>query len=159
MNADLIARGLSPFAPERAAPQAGRIALERIRTLAHRGGDFAFETTLSGRTYAPVLRDMSSRGYTVHICYVWIASLDLALRRIALRVRAGGHDIPEQTARRRFAKSARNLFQLYVPLADSWLIFDNSGERPRLIAYERSGIRKVLDPGQFERLLRLAEES
>jgi predicted ABC-type ATPase len=113
VNADLIAGGLSPFAPERAAILGGRLMLEQIHSLAERGLDFGFETTLSGKTYVKLLRDMKKRGYLIHILFLWITNVELALERIELRVRNGGHHIPETIVRRRFSRSLSNFFRFY----------------------------------------------
>ena len=153
VNVDLIASGLSPFAPERAAIHAGRLMLEQIHSLASHGVDFGFETTLSGRTYVKLLKEMKKRKYLVHIFFLWISGVELALERIRLRVRNGGHPIPEATVRRRFARSLTNFLHVYKPLADSWTIFDNSGDVPRIIAFEESGKVEILDPSVFNILL------
>ncbi len=158
LNADMIAAGLSPFAPERSAMQAGRILLERMKTLADQRREFAFETTLSGRTYVRILRDMKETGYAVHMVYVWVSNVELSLERITTRVRSGGHDIPDDVARRRFTKSLRNLFHVYMPLLDSWRIVDNSGSSPRLVASEYGGDRNIYDGNLFEDLVTLAEQ-
>jgi predicted ABC-type ATPase len=127
--------------------------LEQIHSLASRGVDFGFETTLSGRTYVKLLREMEKRKYLVHIFFLWISDVELALERIRLRVRNGGHPIPEATVRRRFARSLTNFLHVYKPLADSWTIFDNSGDVPRIIAFEESGKVEILDPSVFNILL------
>jgi predicted ABC-type ATPase len=126
VNADTIARGLSELDPERQAFAAGRIMLRHIGDLAAAHRDFAFETTLASRTFAPSLRRLIRDGYRVHITYVSLLSPDLAVKRVHLRVRAGGHNIPEATIRRRFGRSVSNLFDLYLPLAATWEILDNS---------------------------------
>ncbi len=145
VNVDLIANGISPFGPERAALRAGRIMLEQIHSLAERGVDFGFETTLSGRTYVKLLHEMKRRGYLIHIFFLWISDVELALERIKLRVRNGGHPIPEGVVRRRFGRSLPNFLRVYKPLADSWTIFDNSGDVPKMIAIEESGKIEILD--------------
>lgn len=132
-NADLMAAGLSPFRPESVAVQAGRLMLERLRVLAASGEDFALESTLASRSFAPFLRSCRERGYRVHLLYVWLSSPELAVERVAARVLAGGHDIPENVVRRRYEASRRNLTKLYLPLADEWRVFDNSRE-PKLVA-------------------------
>jgi predicted ABC-type ATPase len=149
VNADFIAGGLSPFAPERAAIHAGRLMLEQIHSLAKRSLDFGFETTLSGKTYMKLLQGMKEGGYLVHIFFLWINDVKLALERIKLRVRNGGHAIPETTIRRRFGRSLTNFLRVYKPLADSWTIFDNSGDVPKMIAFEESGKIEILDPDLF----------
>jgi len=158
VNADLIAGGLSPFAPERAAILGGRLMLEQIHSLAERGLDFGFETTLSGKTYVKLLRDMKKRGYLIHILFLWITNVELALERIELRVRNGGHHIPETIVRRRFSRSLSNFFRFYQPLADSWAIFDNSGDVPKMIAFEESGRLEILDQDVFAILLKYKEK-
>ena len=154
VNVDLIASGISPFDPERAALRAGRIMLEQIHSLAKRRLDFGFETTLSGRAYVKLLREMKKRGYLIHIFFLWISDVELALERIRLRVRNGGHHIPEVIVRRRFGRSLPNFLRVYKPLADSWTIFDNSGDVPKMIAIEESGKIEILDPDLFNILLR-----
>jgi predicted ABC-type ATPase len=154
VNADFIAGGLSPFAPERAAIHAGRLVLEQIHSLVERGVDFGFETTLSGKTYVKVLEEVNKRGYLIHIFFLWISDVELALERIRLRVRNGGHHIPEDVVRRRFIRSLPNFLRIYKPLANSWVIFDNSGDIPRMIAFEESGKIEILDPDLFNILLK-----
>lgn len=158
VNADFIAGGLSPFAPERAAIHAGRLMLEQINSLAKRGLDFGFETTLSGKTYIKLLQDMKKRGYLIHIFFLWIPNVELAIERIQLRVRNGGHHIPEAIVRRRFCRSLPNFIHFYKPLADSWTIFDNSGDIPQMIVFEESGKIEILDQDLFNILLKCKEE-
>ena len=157
VNADLIAGGLSPFAPERAAILGGRLMLEQIHSLAERGLDFGFETTLSGKTYVKLLQDMRKGRYLIHIFFLWITNVKLALERIELRIRNGGHHIPESIVRRRFDRSLPNFLHFYKPLADSWAIFDNSGDAPKMIAFEESGKLEILDPDLFDILLKYKE--
>ena len=153
VNVDLIANGISPFDPERAALRAGRIMLEQIHSLAERSVDFGFETTLSGKAYVKLLQKMKKGGYLIHIFYLWISDVELALERIRLRVRNGGHHIPEAIVRRRFGRSLPNFLRVYKPLADSWTIFDNSGDVPQMIAFKESGKLEILDPNLFNILL------
>jgi len=135
VNADTIAGGLSAFRPDSVAIPAGRAMLERIRHLAEAQADFAFETTLASRTFAPWLVRLKRSGYHVHVLFLWLESADLAVDRVAARVRLGGHDVPEGTVRRRYKRGLRNLFGLYIPLADSWQVFNNSrAGRPELVA-------------------------
>jgi predicted ABC-type ATPase len=152
INADLIAGGLSPFVPERAAIQAGRIMMERIRSLSAQRRDFGFETTLSGKTYVKLIRDLRRRGYRIHLFFLWLASTDLAIERIAERVRQGGHYIPDAVVRRRFDKGLFNFLHLYQPLFDSWTIFDNSKDTPKLIAFKESGELYIIDSEVFGKL-------
>jgi len=154
VNVDLIASGLAPFDPERATLKAGRIMLEQIHSLSKRSADFGFESTLSGRAYMKLLQEMKETGYLIHIFFLWITDVDLALERIRLRVRNGGHGIPDATVRRRFGRSLANFLRFYKPLADSWTIFDNSGDIPKMVAFEESGKMEILDPDLFDKLLR-----
>jgi len=151
---DLIATGLAPFDPERATLKAGRIMLEQIHSLSKRSADFGFESTLSGKTYVKLLQEMKKKGYLVHIFFLWINDVDLALERVRLRVRNGGHGIPDATVRRRFGRSLANFLHLYKPLADSWTILDNSGDVPKMIAFKESGKMEILDPYLFDKLLK-----
>lgn len=158
VNADFIAGGLSPFAPERAAIHAGRLMLEQIHSLAERGLDFGFETTLSGKTYVKLLQEMKNGGYLIYIFFLWISNVKLALERIELRVQNGGINIPEAIVRRRFGRSLPNFLRFYKPLVDSWTIFVNSGYVPKMIAFEESGKIEILDPDLFGILLKYKEE-
>jgi predicted ABC-type ATPase len=114
VNADLIASGLSPFSPERAAMRAGRLMLERIHFLADRATDFGFETTLSGKSYVRLLKDLKSRGYRIYLYFLWVDNVDIALERVAERVQRGGHNVPENIVRRRFNRGLPNLFIFIV---------------------------------------------
>jgi predicted ABC-type ATPase len=135
VNADLIAQGLSGFQPEGAVFHAGRVMLERIHYLAKRQINFAFETTLASRSFAPWIEKLLDTGYTFHLVFLWLPDEDFAIARVAERVRMGGHAVPEETIRRRYHKGIGNFFKLYRPLADSWFFYDNSAEDPRLVAY------------------------
>jgi len=135
VNADTIAQGLSAFAPEGAAIEAGRVMLRRIHELAEGRTDFAFETTLASRTFASWLADLREEGYRVHVIFLWLPSASFAVDRVAGRVRMGGHNVPEDVVRRRYGAGLRNFFELYQPLADAWRVYDNSQiTGPRLIA-------------------------
>lgn len=133
INADLIAAGLSPFAPERAAIQAGRLTLAAIAQHVARRESFAFETTLSGKAYARQIPQWRQLGYRVELFFLSLASADMAVQRVAERVRQGGHDIPEATIRRRFDAGIRLFIEVYRPLADQWVLYDNSGDEPMLM--------------------------
>jgi len=158
VNADLIAGGLSPFDPEKAAVQAGRLMLDQIHSFAKRGLDFGFETTFSGKTYVKLLKDLKNKGYYIHLFFLWINTVTLALERIDLRVKNGGHHVPETTVRRRFVRSLPNFFRYYQPLADSWTIFDNSEDIPKMIAFEESGTIEIRNPDLYEVLLQVKEK-
>jgi predicted ABC-type ATPase len=153
INADLIAQGLSPFAPERAAFRAGRLTLEEIEAQAKRGEDFGFETTLSGKGHQEVLRGLKRRGFEVNIFYLWVPSAELTLARIKERVLRGGHDVAEAVVRRRFEKSLRNFFGLYRPLADSWMLFDSSESDLSIIASEEKGTLRILQSARYNELI------
>lgn len=133
VNADLIASGLSPLAPGLAALASARLVLAEVDRLAAARLDFAFESTLSGLAYVRRLRRWKEAGYFVKIVFLRIESRDLALKRIAARVRQGGHDVPAVDVTRRFGRSLRNFDGHYRPLADAWELYDNSGTQPRLI--------------------------
>jgi predicted ABC-type ATPase len=143
VNADVIASGLSAFDPESAAIAAGRVMLARLHELAEQRESFAFETTLASRTFAPWLRNLRATGYQIHLLFLWLPSAEFALDRVADRVRAGGHNVPAETVRRRYQAGLRNLFSLYEPLASAWRLYDSSGLKPALIAerLEARGLR------------------
>jgi predicted ABC-type ATPase len=134
VNADAIASGLSPLNPESMAMQSGRLMLERLQTLAATGVNFAFETTLAARTFARFIEGCKTRGYTINLIYLWLPSADLAVERVAKRVASGGHNIPVEVVRRRYERGLRNLVELYLPISDGWMIFDNSTGESQLIA-------------------------
>jgi predicted ABC-type ATPase len=133
VNADLIAAGLSPLDPQAAAIAAGKLFLTELDRLAREGKSFAFESTLSGRVYLARLRRWKAAGYRIEIAYLKISSPTLGLRRIAARVKQGGHDIPRKDVLRRFDRSWKNFVNLYRPNSDSWSVYDNSGDTPKLI--------------------------
>ncbi|MEO5960927.1 MAG: AAA family ATPase [Opitutaceae bacterium] len=159
VNADLIAAGLSPFAPAKAAFEAGRIMLRRLRELAAQRADFSFETTLSGRAYAPLLREMKAAGYYVRLDFLWIPQLDVTRKRVRARVAKGGHDIPDEVQERRFHLGVRNLVTLYRPLLNWWRIYDNTRPEPHLVAEEKDGAFSISDAGKLALIERLASVS
>ena len=126
--------------------------LARIRALARIRLDFGFETTLSGLTYLRMLREFKRQEYAIHLFYLWLDSVDLAIARVARRVHEGGHDVPEATIRRRFAKGLCNLFHHFRPLLDSWTIFDNSTDAPQFIAAEEGGQMRIHNAPLFARI-------
>lgn len=133
VNADLIAAGLSPFAPELAARKAGRLMLEEIDRCAMRGESFAFETTLAGKGYAHRIQQWQNQGYRVKLIFLCLSSPEQAISRVQLRVRQGGHTIPADVIVRRFKSGLQNFDRLYKPLVDEWQMLDNSGSSPRLV--------------------------
>lgn len=135
INADLIAAGLSPFHPEMAAFRAGRLMLEEIARRVHRQKNFAFETTLSGRTYARNIADWQEFGYQVKLIFLSLPQVEMAIARVASRVTQGGHFVPEHVVRRRFAAGLINFKSLYQPVVDTWIHYDNSGIAPKLIEW------------------------
>jgi len=134
VNADEIAKGLSPFQPDKVAIEAGRIMLNRISELLLQKVDFAFETTLSARTYRQLIKKAQLEGYFVTLVYFWLNSVELAIQRVKTRVLAGGHGIPEETIRRRYRKGIENLSKIYLPICNNWMIYDNSAYPSALIA-------------------------
>ncbi|MBX2964700.1 MAG: zeta toxin family protein [Cyclobacteriaceae bacterium] len=134
VNADEIARGISPFQPERVSFQAGRIMLNRIKELIEEGVDFAFETTLSTKSYTTVIKTALSKGYKVTLIFFWLESPELAKERVKFRVANGGHNIPDDIIVRRYFRGLKNFFTLYLRLTHTWLVYDNSASLPELIA-------------------------
>jgi predicted ABC-type ATPase len=134
VNADLIAAGLSPFDPARAALRAGRLMLELIAEHIARGESFAFETTLAGRNFARTIVEWRSAGYHVSLIFLLLPSPDLAIERVAERVRQGGHPVADDVVRRRFSRGLELFETLYKPLVDIWMLYDNAGDAPILIA-------------------------
>lgn len=133
INADLIAAGLSPFNPELAAIAAGRLMLEQIAEHARRGQSFAFETTLSGRSYVRLIRQWRSDGYMVVLFFLSLANPEEAIARVAERVAQGGHHIPEDVIRRRFAAGLQNFETLYRKEVNFWRRYNNSGDVPEIL--------------------------
>lgn len=132
VNADLIAAGVSPFAPDLAAFKAGRIMLETIADYAKRGESFSFETTLSGLSYVQMIPLWRSSGYSVKLFFLSLPDVEMAIERVAIRVKQGGHHVPEDVIRRRFAHGIEN-FERYKLLVDDWQMYDNSGAPPVLL--------------------------
>ena len=151
VNADLIAKGLSPFEPRLAAIKAGRLVLKQIYEFAQRGVDFAFETTLAGKSYINLFYFLKGKGYELHLFFLWIPNVELAIERIKDRVAQGGHHVPSDDVRRRFERSLHHLYKFYEPLLDSWTLFDNSGEKPNILdgANPKPLLRKKKD-GRIE---------
>ena len=144
VNADTIAAGLSAFHPETAAIEAGRIMLRRLKYLAEKKVSFAFETTLASRSFAPWLCGLKKQGYQCVLVYFSLHSPELAVERVAERVRLGGHSVPEETIRRRYSNSIRNFFILYQELADKWCIIDNSDRESPIIIAEGQRLRSTI---------------
>ncbi len=134
INADEIARGLSPFQPEKVAITAGRIMLQRIDELINLKVDFAIETTLTTKSYTKMIEVARLNGYNIKLAYLWLNNVDLAIERVNARVKEGGHNIPEDVIRRRYKKGIFNLINIFIVLCDYWLVFDNSDESFTFVA-------------------------
>jgi len=134
VNADEIAKGLSPFQPEKVAFEAGRIMLNRIDELLNKGINFSFETTLSTRSYKSFVLKAQQQGYKVTLLFFWLQTIELAKERVKTRVLEGGHNIPEDVIERRYLRGIQNLFEIYLNMVDAVLIFDNSFGKHQLIA-------------------------
>jgi len=160
VNADVIARGLSGFAPEHVQRQAGTILLQRLDDLQTRRESFAFETTLAGRGHAQRVRDLVRIGYRVHLLYLWLPSADMAVSRVQGRVRAGGHHIPDHVVRRRYQRSLENLTTLYLPAVSAWRIYDGRGRKDNLVPLVARGesgrTAAVHDQETWDKILRQA---
>lgn len=160
INADEIARGLSPFNPDKAAIEAGRIMLSKIDEFIKNSLDFAFETTLSTKSYLHTIKEAKENGYEVTLLFFWLDSVELAIERVKTRVAEGGHGIPEKVIRRRYYSGIKNLFDLYIPVCDYWMITDNSNPNLELIAegnYET--ITKIENNRIFELIKKLKHDN
>jgi predicted ABC-type ATPase len=133
VNADLIAMGLEPFRPEVAAIRAGRLMLKEIHEHIRRGESFAFETTLSGLLYARLIPQWRKHGYQIELIFLWLPNVRMAIRRVAVRAKQGGHSVPVPVIRRRFSTGQRNFYTIYQHIVNAWVVYDNSGKIPRLI--------------------------
>jgi predicted ABC-type ATPase len=153
VNADLIARGLSPYDPDSVAMEAGRIALERIRHLIEAQQSFTWETTMSGRTAVGWIRRAKDAGYQIKCYFLWVREVDATLVRIRQRVLEGGHNIEPEVSRRRFFKTIQNFFAVYRPLFNTWKLFVNDRMAPRLLAVEKGGRLVTRDRKAVEEIL------
>jgi predicted ABC-type ATPase len=158
VDADAIARTLPTARPERAGITAGRVMLARLHELASRRASFGFETTLASRSFAPWIRRLIKTGYGFGLVFLWLPTPDVAVRRVAERVRMGGHDVPQQVVRRRYRAGLANFFRLYQPMATAWRVYDNSlGPTPRLVAAGHGRVVGDLrDPGMWRSFRRSA---
>ncbi len=154
VNADLIAEGLSPFSPSLVSIKAGRLLLEQINDFIEEGEDFAIESTLAGRTYISLIEKIKRQNYSIHIFFLWIPDVRLARARIKQRVEEGGHDVPAEDVKRRFHRSTINFFKFYGPLSDSWILFDNSTQKPAMAASKTKGQLIVMNKALFKRILK-----
>ncbi len=158
LNADLMAAGISPFDPDSAAISAGCVLLPRMRELICQQRDFGFETTLAGKSYLPLFHAMKDGGYRLHLFFLWLSDVELAIARVARRVEQGGHGISEDVIRRRFTAGFRNLREIYLPLMDSWFLFDNSDICPKAVARCDAGGTVVLDARRYEQAWETCEK-
>ena len=154
INADLIAHGLSPFSPSSVAIKAGKLVLEQIHEFTKKRVDFAFETTLSGKLYINLFKSLKEKGYKIHIFFLWVPDAGLVISRIKSRVAQGGHDVPVRDVLRRFNRSISNFFKLYRPLADSWMLFDNAGVIPILIAERKNSKVKIVNESSYNNIIK-----
>ena len=153
VNADEIARGLSPFQPEKVSFESGRIMIHRINELLKDNQSFAFETTLSTRSYKNKILQAKKQGYTVTLLFFWLNNIELAKERVRIRVIEGGHNIPKNIIERRYLKGIYNLFDIYLPIIDGAFIFDNSFGKHELIAEKLSEETvTVIDEIKFNKL-------
>ena len=159
VNADQIARGLSPLNPESVAMEAGRLMLKRINDLAAQGADFGLESTLSSRTLAHRLKELTAAGYEILILFVWVRDAQLALERVKSRALSGGHSIPEEVVRRRYSRSISNFMDLYSGLANRWEIYDNSLGEPKVVATGKYEVaERVFDQTIWTKIQPMKEE-
>jgi len=157
VNADLIARGLSPYDPDSVSIEAGKIALKRIRELIAQRTGFTWETTMSGRTAVGWLREARESGYILKAYFLWVRHPETTISRIRQRVTEGGHNIAEDVSRRRFFKTIQNFFSIYRPVMNSWKLFQNELSGPRLIAVEKQSRLIVRDPKRLAEIQKEAE--
>ena len=148
VNADEIAKGLSPFQPEKVSFEAGRIMLSRMDELIAQKADFAFETTLATRSYLGKIKEARKLGYRVVLVYFWLRSVELAIARVQLRVTEGGHNISLPVIRRRYERGLHNLFHLYLDAVSEWLVVDNSEEKHILLASQVQGSKPYISEWQ-----------
>ena len=153
VNADEIAKGLSPFNPESVAIDAGRLMLQRMYDLLSMDEDFAFETTLASRSYVKFIEQAQSKGYFVSLLFFWLPTPEQAIERVATRVNEGGHNIPSDTIRRRYFSGIRNLMALYTPICNYWVIYDNSSADMKIRIVASGGLNtttEIIDPLSYQ---------
>ena len=152
MNADEIAKGLSPFQPEKVAFEAGRIMLQRLDDLLLANENFAFETTLASRTFASFINRAKALDYEVTLLFFWLSSKELAANRVKTRVAEGGHNIPVDVIDRRYDTGLLNFFELYLPLVNNWMFVDNSGTPYREIGQSMNGEVEIVEKEQWNKI-------
>lgn len=160
VNADEIAKGLSPFQPEKVSFEAGRIMLNRINELFVMNENFAFETTLATKSYKSKVIEAQKKNYTVTLLFFWLQNVDLAIERVKTRVLEGGHNIETDVIQRRYKNGIKNLFDIYISIVDEAMVFDNSGGRPELIAEKTLDTElNILDDVKFNKLKQYYHEN
>ena len=160
VNADEIAKGLSPFQPEKVSFEAGRIMLNRINELFVINENFAFETTLATKSYKSKVIEAQKKNYTVTLLFFWLQNVDLAIERVKTRVLEGGHNIETDVIQRRYKNGIKNLFDIYISIVDEAMVFDNSGGRPELIAEKTLDTElNILDDVKFNKLKQYYHEN
>jgi predicted ABC-type ATPase len=153
VNADEIAKGLSPFQPEKVSFEAGRIMLNRINELLSENENFAFETTLATRSYKSKIEEAKKNGYQTTLLFFWLQNVELAKERVKIRVSEGGHNIEPEVIERRYSKGIKNLFDIYLPIVDAALIFDNSEGKHELLADKQiDGLLNIINQEKFDHL-------
>jgi predicted ABC-type ATPase len=157
VNADLIASGLSPLSPQREWLAASRLFLDEIHEYVRNEEEFSFETTLSGRSYLKLIRELPRNDWKVHLYYLWLPTVELAIERVAERVAHGGHDIPREAIVRRFSRSLFNLLEYYAPLCSSTICMDNSGPSPEVIFTQDEDGLVIEHPGLYETVVNEAK--
>lgn len=158
VNADEIARGLSPFHPELVNLRAGRLFLHRINKLIEGEENFAFETTLSTRSFVPFVHKARNKGFSVSLIFFWLETEKLAINRVERRVEEGGHHIPTNAIIRRYNRGIKNLLNLYIPIVDRWMIVDNSGNPSNIIVSHSEGTLKVVNHFVYNRIRTYAKQ-
>ncbi|HUM46529.1 MAG TPA: zeta toxin family protein [Chitinophagales bacterium] len=152
VNADEIAKGLSPFQPETVSFEAGRIMLNRIYHLISTGDTFAFETTLSTLSYQSLITFAKNHGYKIHLLFFYLNSIDLAKERVAKRVLKGGHSIPEEVIIRRYTRGLENFFSRFINICDTWSFYNNSFDQPKLVATKSDNEPEIVDIPEWFKL-------
>ncbi len=152
VNADEIAKGLSPFNPESTSIQAGRLMLNRLEQLVNNETNFAFETTLSTRSFKNLLHKAHLKGFAIYLIFFWLDSEELAIKRVETRVREGGHNIPAPVIRRRYNNGLKNFFSLYKPIVDNWMFINNSGNAYEIIAEGYNKNETILNKNTWDKL-------
>ena len=158
VNSDEFAKSLSPFDPSTASVSASRLMLMRIQFLLDRGEDFSIETTLATRSLVSIINKAREKDYTVTILYLWIQSPEIALQRVRNRVNNGGHNIPEDTLRRRYRMGIKYLLSTYIPLSDRWVMVDNTKSPFTVIAEGSSGRLVIKDEAKFNKITTIAND-